>query len=66
MTDWQLIETAPKDGLVLLACVGWPAAAAKGAPWPVKIGGWWAGAWNIFGASWEPTHWAPLPTPPQS
>lgn len=61
---WQGIASAPKDGLVLLACVGWPAAAAKKALWPVKVGGWWAGGWNIFGASWEPTHWMPLPPAP--
>jgi uncharacterized protein with PIN domain len=34
------------------------------APVPIKVGGYWDGRWNVFGASWEPTHWMPLPAPP--
>lgn len=62
MSEWQAIDTAPKDDLVLLSCVGWP--AARGGKWPVKVGGYWSGGWNVFGASWKPTHWMPLPSPP--
>jgi hypothetical protein len=64
--EWQPIETAPKDRLLLLCCVGWKPSEAKGEPWPVKVGGWWNGVWNIFGASWRPTHWMPLPAPPSA
>ena len=64
---WQSIETAPKDGtLVLLSCVGWPHSIIRHEPWPIKVGGWWKTRWDIFGASWEPTHWQPLPPAPQA
>ena len=64
MSEWQPIETAPKGGeLVLLSDVGWPHATRRGGA-PVKVGGWWDERWNIFGASWKPTHWMPLPEPP--
>jgi hypothetical protein len=63
---WQPIETAPKDGrLMLLTCVGWPPSEIRGEPWPVKVGGYWDGKWNVFGASWAPTDWAVLPSAPK-
>lgn len=62
---WQPIETAPRDGaLLLLACSNWPHSEVLGKPVPIKVGGYWDGRWNVFGASWEPTHWMPLPAPP--
>lgn len=65
--SWQPIETAPKDGtLVLLCCVGWPHSVLRDEPWPIKVGGWWKSHWDIFGASWEPTHWMPLPEGPST
>jgi len=61
---WQDISTAPRDGsLMLLSDANWPHAAHRGGA-PVKVGGFWHDKWNIFGASWEPTHWMPLPEPP--
>jgi hypothetical protein len=59
---WQDINTAPKDELVLLSAVGWHPFK----PSPVKVGGYWDGKWNIFGASWKPTHWMKLPAPPDA
>lgn len=57
---WMPIETAPIDGsLMMLACANWPIS-----PIPVKVGGYWNGKWNVFGSSWEPTHWQPLLKPP--
>ena len=58
---WVPIETAPRGTLVLLACAGWDPRPENT---PIKVGGWWDNQWDIFGASWEPTHWMPLPTPP--
>lgn len=64
-TGWQPIEKAPRDGsLMLLCCVGWPHSELRGEPWPIKVGGYWKGRWEIFGASWAPTHFMPLPAPP--
>jgi hypothetical protein len=62
---WQPIETAPRDCLLLLSDTTWYAIKHRGEPAPVKVGGWWDGRWNIFGASWQPTHWQPLPAPPE-
>lgn len=66
--DWQPIESAPKDGVVLV-----------GGHWPVVENEWLSGQswWNIgtctdvgvYG-SWDdrisPTHWMPLPEPPSA
>lgn len=64
--QWQPIETAPTDRLLLLACVTWPPARMRGEEPPMKVGGFWNGRWNVFGGSWNPTHWRPLPPAPRS
>lgn len=33
--------------------------------WRKKVGYWLAGKWTVYGASWTPTHWMPLPAAPQ-
>ena len=68
MTEWQPIETAPKDGTPVLL---WPFAPqdfwAGYAPQEVCLG------FNALDEGWfnpeqrcafEPTHWMPLPAPP--
>ena len=56
MSDWQKIETAPKDGTEVLACEG---------SWVFIVGcdryGW---VDNAAGEERSPTHWMPLPEPP--
>ena len=62
MTDWQPIETAPKDGTFILVAV----------PGDVKTHimlVWWVDGWcwdmtntPIVGT---PTHWMPLPASPE-
>ena len=75
--QWQLIETAPKDGTTILLC---QAVNADGKPiraesWGlfVQVAAWWAGenAWIVYCSlikepelHFEPTHWMPLPAPP--
>lgn len=59
--EWQPIETAPKDGSLVLLCLSPHRGYLE---CPRKVGGWWDDKWNIFGGSWCPTHWQPLPTPP--
>ena len=64
---WQPIETAPKDGARVLLC------ASGGAVWM----GHWIGrsgahvinGWTRFNCvdiDWNPTHWMPLPSPPEA
>lgn len=58
---WQPIETAPKDGKKILVL------AAPG----IYIAWWSDGNWEdhqrMFngGAALKPTHWMPLPAPPE-
>lgn len=33
--------------------------------WRKKVGYWHEGKWVVYGASWTPTHWMPLPAAPQ-
>ncbi len=34
--------------------------------WRIKTGGYFLpGIWRVIGGSWTPTHWQPLPAPPQ-
>ncbi|MGT3967621.1 DUF551 domain-containing protein [Klebsiella grimontii] len=33
--------------------------------WRRKVGYWHEGEWVVYGASWTPTHWMPLPAAPQ-
>jgi alkylation response protein AidB-like acyl-CoA dehydrogenase len=69
--EWQPIETAPRDGTSILV--------AKAGKW-VREASWWD-AWyantsdqgwmpaNIdeeYGSYIEPTHWMPLPEPPET
>lgn len=59
MTDWKLIETAPKDGEVLV----WDGSGFHVASV------WWIGddgvpVWFNGDAAVSATHWQPLPDPP--
>ncbi len=33
--------------------------------WRQKVGYFLSGKWTVYGASWTPTHWMPLPAAPQ-
>ncbi len=65
MSDWQPIETAPKDGTQILGFADGRMAVVQ----------WWedfrywslvvCGAYADDG-EWWPTHWQPLPEPPAS
>ena len=73
MSEWKPIETAPKDGTPVLAGRGgtYPWGIPHILAWldgpKVKAG---AGWYRVDGAHWNtrtlrPTHWMPLPSPPQ-
>jgi hypothetical protein len=60
VNTWQPIATAPKDGTEILA---WPVEDSVGI---VYFGG---SEWQLWGGysnfDIEPTHWQPLPEPPE-
>ncbi|MGZ5077008.1 MAG: hypothetical protein ACXV9R_10330 [Methylobacter sp.] len=61
---WQPIETAPDNEMLLLA-----AEFDGPGDWRIKIGYRdtenRSGHWSVFGASWIPTRWMPLPDAPE-
>lgn len=73
--EWQLIETAPKDGTYFLACIaGFIPTVSK---WYEErhVFDWIDAevfqnddAWHEYqvSSSYRPTHWMPLPEPPQT
>jgi hypothetical protein len=60
--EWQPIETAPKDTLVIMALI------RRGKLWRVCDGIRSALAWYDQNGDrvFEPTHWMPLPPPPEA
>jgi len=71
--NWQSIETAPKDGTLILAwCVHYNARYAKTdeerALWAGPVVAHWTdfnhGGWVWHGHVGAFTHWMPLPPPP--
>lgn len=59
MSEWQPIETAPKDTYVLLWC-----DEASDVPMVGYFGNRWELA-HADGDPFMPTHWMPLPEPPK-
>ena len=59
--EWHLIETAPMLKTVLLAV-----EFDGPGDWRIKCGSFYSNEWHVFGASWKPTHWMPLPRSPEA
>ncbi len=61
---WQPIETAPKDGTIVLLAGEFDYPG----DWRIKMGFWAADDddWRLCWASWPPTHWMPLPEAPDA
>jgi hypothetical protein len=61
MSAWQPIATAPSDGRKILVIGGWRTEAeiqkADGEWWRMRKRG---------GGTAQPTHWMPLPEPPDA
>lgn len=62
---WQPIETAPKDGTLILIAKGGASA------WHNMFAGYWDEGLGEFkyhrdGYVRNPTHWMPLPPPPET
>lgn len=66
LEKWQPIETAPRDGTeILVIDATWFNAKINQSSWKndkfdKEHGGWWDG----FSTCYRPTHWQPLPSPP--
>lgn len=59
--QWRPIETAPKDGSTVLLFF-------EALAYPIMRSSFWAArhqCWYGVGPGWEPTHWQPLPEPPE-
>jgi len=64
MSEWQPIETAPKDGSRILT---WQPDAASLRP-PMMIHHWDGSKWVEDDGRWfvfSPAQWMPLPEPPE-
>jgi hypothetical protein len=63
MTDWQPIETAPRDGTEIIVCRRFEGRKFMG------VVMWDGRYWTIdYGFPFyfdNPTHWMPLPEPPK-
>ena len=62
MSDWQPIETAPRDGSQFLA---WDGVCIENIKWR---NGMWQTSWahdEKYSMNGAPTHWMPLPQPPE-
>ncbi|HVM91364.1 MAG TPA: DUF551 domain-containing protein [Terriglobales bacterium] len=74
MTEWKPISTAPKDGSEVLLYIGAPWSKIEKARWYAPWSNWQCGVIpsdpvreEYFGiGSSVPTHWMPLPSPPET
>ena len=74
MTDWQPIETAPKDGRLFLGAknlgvgYGWARYICRWSEFKKSFGSQFGipegGIWYPLDEKNTPSHWMPLPEPP--
>lgn len=57
-SEWQPIETAPKDGIDILVSNGERTSVAY------YDRRWWIVSWTVEFLNFDPTNWMPLPLPP--
>lgn len=62
MSAWQPIESAPKDGTPILV---WPTPDYGNEFVRIGIDMWCNDTWWLSRHNMRPTHWMPLPEPPQ-
>ena len=66
MTEWQPIETAPKNGELILLSPAFDRPYAIGRwAWEYGDGLWFMDSVGTLCGIWKPTHWMPLPEPPK-
>jgi len=61
VSQWEPIETAPKDGTWVLIWCGWVGHPRSSA---FEHGSWQNLPWIANSKDYNPTHWMPLPAPP--
>jgi hypothetical protein len=64
-TDWQPIESAPRDGTPLLVGVAGDDYYPRTAWWDDEAGAWLVNERPRVCMLVTPTHWMPLPEPPE-
>lgn len=65
MSEWQPIDTAPRDGTEILICdavTTYTPYRAYPALWEPEYG-WRDPDWD---GGYDPTHWMPMPPPPKT
>jgi hypothetical protein len=63
MSEWLPIETAPKDGTCVLVVSCGRVVTASFSKYSEK---WFDGCLNDLDGTEQPTHWMPLPAPPEA
>ena len=69
MSGWRDISSAPKDGTPILTCIAGPTYYARSGWWDDEVKGWAVGEKADGGKIYmvlPPTHWMPLPEPPEA
>ena len=75
MSEWQTIDTAPKDGTKILVINGnkggyGGACGESQEAYSMGVAKWYKGTWVAIDccdgvSTYKPTHWQPLPAPPK-
>ena len=66
MGEWQPIETAPKDGTVVLIYSPADGVMSSHLHWGNWQGMVWRSVGHVDFERSKPTHWMPLPAPPKA
>ena len=64
MSEWQPIETAPRDGTLILTFDAEQESQCLVSHWKDSLDYWEPGTWRDDGGT--PSHWMPLPEPPET
>ena len=63
VSDWQPIDTAPKDGTLILGYEDLGGGVYRETKWEERRWVWYE-IIDGYDAEWNPSHWVPMPPPP--